>query len=170
MGQEVLTNACAAIVYSWTWGQRISDALILQRRWIMKVRLRGTLYWAVRQLRGKVVQCIGPFCLHVEITHPIGEWIASELTKTTRGPLFKTTPAMISRVLHAVMGAKRAIRRGGLQDLAMTGMALDDIRRIFSQHKSTEMLRGYLGYGALATQDAEVQRRTANRLEARRTL
>lgn len=49
----------------------------------------------------------------------------------------------------------RSIRRGGLQQLMkLPGATMAGVLR-YSQHKSTDMLRRYLDYGALATDEMD---------------
>jgi hypothetical protein len=160
-------HACRAIVFAWTYGQRISDVLLIRRNWITTEHFAPThnsewsgSYHVITHLKGKVIQYIGPYTTHVHSTHALGIWMTKELQEVTAGrtPLFRTTAADISDSLRLIgCTDKRAIRRGGLQHLARTGVPLEQIRRLFSRHKSEKSLLGYLRHGAVSQADAEAQ-------------
>jgi hypothetical protein len=153
-------HAATAIVFSWLWGQRISDAMKIRRKWITKVTLGVTntkQFLAICQRAGKVIGTLGPYTNHVPIDHPVGQWIENQLLQSNGGLLFKAPNQMINQLLRALpdpVTDRRAIRRGGLQDMASKGVDLETIRQSFSKHQSTKSLHGYLNNGAMVLSEA----------------
>lgn len=152
------SNARAAIVYAWTYGQRISDALLLDHRYVTEQRLAGTKFYVMTLLAGKTIRCTGPVCNHIPRRHKLGRWLRHVRRTRRTGPVFTTNPSAIKKILLEVgLTDRRSIRRGGLQDLARRGVPLETIRRICSRHTTEKSLNTYLAHGAMAAQDATTQ-------------
>jgi hypothetical protein len=165
-GPSRTSPARAAILFSWLYGQRISDTIQIQREYVTPQTLQQTKYWVLTLVKGKTIASTGPVSNHITRSHPLGKWITHQMKAKQTGPLFNVVSKEVNEVLAEVnITDRRAIRRGGLQDMARRGVPLEEIRRVFSRHQSIKTLNIYLMHGAMAAQDAQIQAQVAARTQ-----
>jgi hypothetical protein len=143
--KEMTFRPMAAMLITFALGQRLGDVLSLQGRSVSTV---GE-YVALTFFTGKVVPVIGAFVVHVSSTSPIADLLHA-LRANTEDPLDPLFPdrEVTHAEVHSTIGRDvRALRRGGLQRMALEGTDPETIL-LFSKHRSIEMLNKYLHHGA----------------------
>ena len=136
-------------------GQRFPDFLQLQFQslTIITCRSTGKRFLAITIFIGKMVPVIGPWTMHVMAGGTVGRLLINAAN---------SRPEQTAIVSAALVGmGVRAIRRGGLQAMALQRTPATQIR-LFSQHKDVPMLMRYLWMGAVLMDQAHT---TANIIE-----
>lgn len=146
--------ATLLISVAFTIGGRISDVALLQ---VEDVILIGP-FLALTFRRGKTVAYTRPFTVHLDIRHAACPHLVPYAWSQKPGvPLFLgytrdvllNTARELLRSLPTPNLELRSVRRGGLTTMALHGVPLEDIRRLFSHHSTAGMLRRYLQDGAV---------------------
>lgn len=180
--QRIPTWTRIALWVSFTLGQRVGDTL----RWrVSKVRLQRFPYLlgeviSITVVEGKTVEKTGAYTLHIPSETHTGQLIHllhKEAQQTQSRYLFFHSEVILQKVesqavlvglekkMHADLTAAnndidlRAVRRGGLTQMALNGYPLTSIM-LFSQHRSVDILKRYLAddlfNGSNAQQMSEV--------------
>ena len=151
------------LALQWVLGARVSDILMLRRHHV--VWNNHTRELQVKIDEGKMKKTIDPYTVHAIVSEemaPIFESFLSKI-KDSEERLFPfTTISRIDRIKKINIALKRvdlglstrAVRRGALQSMAVKGVNLSTLR-LFSGHKSDEMCKRYLDWGALAGEDKQ---------------
>lgn len=151
-----------AMFLSFLMGQRLGDVLLLQQRSISVVQntLQRKSSCCVTFYEGKTVGLTGVYTLHIPI---VGEAANIMIRAQERSweNLF-VPPGEIKETVRAEanlqIGDVRALRRGGLQMMALMEVPLDEIL-LFSRHQSVKMLYKYLQYGTVLMHQANTTER-----------
>jgi hypothetical protein len=153
-----------AILLAYVHGQRISDVLQLEVDDVVQGQIFTTLY----RRRGKVVKTTDAFTTHLSNASLLAAALQQhQFIQRTRGHqfLFSTSNSPEERATLASQTRRRlkliekdlelrSVRRGGLMQMAVLGVPLEDIREIFSKHSSTKTLLGYLDAGSVVRKNA----------------
>ena len=150
-------NWANGVLFTFWLGQRLCDVLRLQRRCFRLIVTTQISFWSVTFYEGKTVGTNGPFSLHfVKGKHKTLDMIM-DFVLTEKDP--QATVFVHDYVLEKAMIAEeipkdvRAIRRGGLQRMALAGVPLQQIL-YYSRHRSLQSLYKYLENGSVLTKEA----------------
>lgn len=165
-GVELPFHLMALIIITFAFGQRFSDMIQCALRSVVEIEY----YLALTIYDGKVIPVIGPYTMHVLTNSWIGNLLMQAVTTAAQLgwthifiPPTSTKAvetAKVSLVLASV--GLRALRRGGLQAMALAKAPLEEIL-LFSKHGGVPMLNKYLLNGIVVLHNAE---KTANVIEA----
>lgn len=132
-------------------GARYGDILQLEQRSVTLVGqgFRHDPFAAITFYAGKTVGLCGVYSINISVK---GEaYRILRRAQARRWPLLFVPPESnleeIRSQAHIQIGDVRALRRGGLQHMALMGVPVETILH-FSKHRSVEMLYKYLHFGA----------------------
>ena len=154
------TKTLVVLRLAFQLGQRVGDVLRLRRKDI-KIEEQST--YAERFItfifrEGKTIRRTRPYCLHLPLDTPAGQCLAQLISTNSEAGseyLFLTDAKLIAlqlrQTLHSLSGVQelytlRSPRKGGLQHMVRSGMALSEVL-MFSRHTSVETLEIYLDFG-----------------------
>ena len=172
-------EAIILILVTWILGQRISDMILIDWRWIRVLTTTyGQQFLIITLIEGKVINRIGAYSLSLDLNSPIAQAILTLAHKKwtefhgSRRLLTQHKDSRISFrlfdertmnnvriILHEVGGPEmqlRSVRRGGLQHMALLGYPLCTIIT-FSKHVTEHMLMTYLDKGAVVLNQTATQ-------------
>lgn len=143
-----------AALYLKMWhatASRPGDPLLLAARSVQTHRTHmGRRVWSVTFLEGKGVMIRGPYTVHTVIPDDELLMVTLKICSATLFPP-ELTDTISSLAISALKTQdarleKRSVRRGALQELAMTDTE-ESTLLMFSGHKDAPMLWRYLGWG-----------------------
>jgi integrase len=157
-------NILVAMVLAFTFGQRMSDILQLDRNDIDRSPIDNDIVITIR--RGKVIHFCKPYTLHVPANGVLGSLLSEWMQPATETLFGANAHRIISETLQTMDEdyEHRSVRRGGLQALALTGMSLEDLRVNYSKHSTVPMLLRYLGHGNCLLSQAALHHSTTTLL------
>ena len=136
----------AVIVLMWKTASRLTSISQLQTEDVKEVpSLPNVVSMTFR--RGKTIITTGPYTLWAEVDQPTIAFIRRRQAQQEQHLILRTAEQLY-RPLRAVFPGYhvRSFRRGALQELAMTGATLAELR-IISRHMTDASLYRYLNFG-----------------------
>jgi len=166
--QHLSHTAAVMATLTFILGQRLGDIAKLHTEALQLVQLPGQHTLAIPFLEGKVIPKTGSYCLHLAASNPVvHDLIKLQQSMSEHKYLFpedcQDEIASTIQVFHTdtVKYDVRALRRGGLQEMARMGLSLDELR-VFSRHPSDSMLLRYLQGGICLAHQAGLTTGTAD--------
>lgn len=156
-----------AMFLSYLLGQRLGDVLMLQQRSVTIVHnvMRQKASCAITFYEGKTVGLTGVYTLHVPLAGEAANILSRAQSRDWQHlfvPHWESKETVRSE-MNLLIGDVRALRRGGLQMMALMETPMEEIL-IFSRHKSTKMLYKYLQHGAVLMHQANQTEKTVDSL------